>query len=1158
MSESEPVSTQPDLTPSITAELAAAGFEEAHEIGHGGFGIVYRCGQPSLDRTVAIKVLTSDLDSENLQRFLREQRAMGRLSGHPNIVHILQAGTTPTGRPYIVMEYHPHDSLEARIRRSGPLGWGQSLRLGVKVAGALEAGHRLGTLHRDVKPANILLTDYGEPQLTDFGIARVVGGFETSGAAIAGTPAYLAPEVLKGQAPTPASDVYSLGATIFCAITGHAAFERRSGEQMVAHFLRITTHPVPDLRGEGIPDEVCAAIELAMAGNPDDRPASAVEFGRILQEAERRNSLNVDEMALPTDEEVGIAGPRPRVCGAEIGTNTHPATQLAPPAPSTKFRPPTSTRPLVERRRLIDALRAGARRRLIVIHAPAGFGKSTLALQWRNTLTEEGTPVAWLTVDHDDNNAVWFLVHLIEAIRRVRPGLAHELADTLEEHRDEAERYVLASLINEIHESDERVAVVIDDWHRVTNAATISAMEFLLDNGCHHLQFVVTSRTRSGLPTGRLRVRNELIEIDSGALRFDAREASSFFEDLGGVRLTASDVTDLQESTEGWAAALQLASLSLRRSGDPATLIRHMSGRHHAIGEFLAENVLDALEPEIIDFLLATSITERTCGNLASVLARTKRGQAMLEAVEQRDLFLRRIDDDGNWFRYHRLFAEFLQRRLERDQPERIDELHRTASQWFADHEFLSEAVDHAVAAGDPNRAADLVESQGALLLERSQMATLLALVTKLPLSVAESRPRLQIAVAAANIQLQHAASAKTALERGYALLDRSSLTDAEIATLRIEADVIHGALKIAGDDIDGVDALLAACLSRPDTMRPWIVSGAADIATFVAIYRFDFAAARRLQDWASAYHQQTSGPYFPMYGHSFAGIAANEQLDVVAAEHEFREALRTAREFGGIHSQAARLASALLGELLYEQNKIDEAEHLIDESYELGPEGGVVDFMLARYGTGARIKALRGDLDSARHRLNEGASVARTLSLPRLAARVASERQRWGFSADASFGTSTNSIELRGNGIRAGIVELEETSAIRAMIAAGSLRHADLACDRAQALVNELEDQSRPKATLRAKLLLAACLSAAGRIAQAKGAIVSAVAQCAHLGLIRLLLDGGPEVVTVIEALQGDLRDGKWRSEWPLIPSSFLAEAIDADRNFPQRPRLR
>src|SRR5271165_1330249 len=235
MAGCDPLANRYDLTSVIAAELAAAGYDDAQEIGRGGFGAVYRCQQPSLDRTVAIKVLTTDLDPDNLQRFLREQRAMGKLSGHPNIVNIFQVGATKSGRPYIVMQYHPRNSLNARIHDGGPLSWPETLHIGVKMAGALEAAHRLGTLHRDVKPANILLTEYGEPQLTDFGIARIVGGFETRTGVITGSPAFTAPEVLEGRTPTPASDVYSLGATLFCADRPRRvrAPQRRAGSRSV-------------------------------------------------------------------------------------------------------------------------------------------------------------------------------------------------------------------------------------------------------------------------------------------------------------------------------------------------------------------------------------------------------------------------------------------------------------------------------------------------------------------------------------------------------------------------------------------------------------------------------------------------------------------------------------------------------------------------------------------------------------------------------------------------------------------------------------------------------------------------------------------------------------------------------------------------------------
>lgn len=363
MAENDPLTTQRDAVRDVAGELVEAGFADPVEIGRGGYGAVYRCRQPALDRDVAVKVLTDHLDAQNLERFVREQRAMGRLSGHPNIVNILEVGSTPEGFPFIVMQYHPHASLDLRIRRDGPLDWRDVLRLGIKVAGALETAHRAGTLHRDIKPGNILLTEYGEPQLTDFGIARISGGFETDADLVTGSPAFTAPELLAGATPSVTSDVYGLGATLFCALTGHAAFERRSGEQVVAHFLRVASEGVPDLTSAGFPAEVSGCIEHAMAREPADRPGSAAELGEELRNAQRRLGVRLDGMALPDgSSEPATSTPRRR------------RTTMTLPMPSTKFRPPVRPRAQVTRTRLLKTLRDGKLRRLTLIHAPTGYG----------------------------------------------------------------------------------------------------------------------------------------------------------------------------------------------------------------------------------------------------------------------------------------------------------------------------------------------------------------------------------------------------------------------------------------------------------------------------------------------------------------------------------------------------------------------------------------------------------------------------------------------------------------------------------------------------------------------------------------------------------------------------------------------------------------
>jgi ATP/maltotriose-dependent transcriptional regulator MalT len=1147
MASSDPLPTQGDVHAGVPAELAAAGFEAPEEIGRGGFGVVYRCNQPQLDRTVAVKVLTSDLEPDNLERFVREQVAMGKLSGHPHIVAIFQVGTTASGRPFIVMQYHPHGSLEAKIHDNGPVGWADALHIGVKVAGALETAHRRETLHRDVKPANILLTEYGEPQLADFGIARVIGGFQTGDGAVMGSPAYTAPEVLLGQPPDVTSDVYSLASTLFCAGTGHAVFERRKGEQMVAQFLRITRHPMPSLRDSGLPTDVCAVIEQAMSRNVEDRPATAEAFGEQLREVQRVHGLPVDDMPVP------IPAPTIRYNPSRSpGTpsRSYPVRTLTPPAPATRFQLPVSTKALVDRARLIEVLRAGNNKKLTVIHGPTGFGKSTLATQWAKLLTAEGVAVAWLTVDNDDNNVVWFLSHLIEAIRAVTPALATELGEVLEEHGDDAERYVLTSLINEIQETGTRMMLVIDDWHRVTDPATIRALLYLLVYASDELTVVVTSRSRSGLPMSRMRMQDELLEIDATALRFDVTESENFLVDLSGLDLDRADVEELTAKTDGWVAALQLASLSLRGRDDPDRLIGTMTGRHHAISEFLAENVLDTLEPSMLDFLLATSITERICGGLATALSGVPDGQAMLEQVEERDLFLRRIDEQ--WFRYHQLFLDFLRHRLSRDDPERVMRLHRAASTWFAENHFVSEAVDHALAAGDDQRAVALVESDGIELVATSQMATLIGLVGKLPAVAVRSHPRLQLALAWASIILHRVPDTERALARMDSTLDSSGLSDDEIADMRAEGGVVRGVAALRSDRLASIDEHIASCLARRDRLRPFAVAACANVATFAAAYRYDIEEVDRTRAWAAPYLERSRDTFNAVNGLCFAGIGHRLMLDIPTAETCFRKALKIAKRSGGSHSYTARLASSLLGELLYERGDLDEADRLLDEGYKLGPEGGSVDFKIARYVIAARIKALQGDRHAAGQRLDEAIHVASGLALNRLQAMAEHERTRLGLPPHAESDkwppASYESRRQPVDAIDEITVQFEEASAIRLLMVADDPEKNELACRWAQEWVDRAASPIRPQALLRARRLLGAALSAAGRVDEAKATVATVASQCAQLGMLRYLVDGGPYVVATLSELQADQHAGWWRPQWPAIPADFLDKAVNAE----------
>ncbi|MFC9833921.1 protein kinase [Rhodococcus sp. NPDC127530] len=470
MGEGDPLDTQ-RYPPTPAAELGGAGFADVQEIGRGGFGVVYRCTQADLDRTVAVKVLTVELDEENRARFFREQRAMGRLTGHPNIVNILQVGATDSGRPYIVMPYHSQDSLDVRIRRHGPLSVEEALRLGVKIAGALESAHRLGVLHRDVKPANILLTDYGEPELADFGIAHISGGFETATGAVTGSPAYTAPEVLAGDPPAPAADVYGLGATLFSALTGHAAFERRSGEQVVAQFLRITTTEAPDLREHEIPDDVSAVVARAMSREPGQRPATAADFGEELRGLQRAHGFLVDEM--PLRAEPGTQGNNRRsqdVRPGRAGTSTPGATGNLP-LELTSF--------VGRRHELTEAKNLLAGSRLVTLTGIGGVGKTRLAMRIAPAVQRE----------YDDG------VRLVELGElRDESSLVDAIAGALG-LRDHSARPLREVLIEFL--APRQVLLIFDNCEHMVDAVAELAGPLLYT--CPRLRILATSREPLGL-----------------------------------------------------------------------------------------------------------------------------------------------------------------------------------------------------------------------------------------------------------------------------------------------------------------------------------------------------------------------------------------------------------------------------------------------------------------------------------------------------------------------------------------------------------------------------------------------------------------------------------------------------------------------------------
>jgi serine/threonine-protein kinase PknK len=389
-------------------------------------------------------------------------------------------------------------------------------------------------------------------------------------------------------------------------------------------------------------------------------------------------------------------------------------------------------------------------------------------------------------------------------------------------------------------------------------------------------------------------------------------------------------------------------------------------------------------------------------------------------------------------------------------------------------------------------------------------MTTLLGIINKLPSPLVTSRPRVQLNLGWAHILLQHTAAANAALNRFEAAVGRAELSDTARADMCAEANVVRAVAESFADRTADVDGLVAEAMSRPDTLHPRVAGVAGNIAAFAAIYRFEFDTAHRLLEWAAPYHEMM-GPFASVYAACYDGIAARYQLDIERAKASFRRAFDIGSGVGP-HSHAARLAGALLGQLLYETGDLATATRLLDESYQLGPEGGGVDYLTARYVVGARLRAINGDRDTAKEHLSAGMGVAEALGLQRLAAAVSNERIRLGIDIATAVADRLRAQRTipRDAGITTVTAELDEDSGIRLLSASNSDEDQEQACRRATELLSGIDAQQRPFANLSARLLLAETLAATGRRAEAATVSSNAAARCVAVGLSRLPVDAG------------------------------------------------
>lgn len=433
--------------------------------------------------------------------------------------------------------------------------------------------------------------------------------------------------------------------------------------------------------------------------------------------------------------------------------------QVMTPAPllETKFHIPRRRRGLVSRSRLGERLSRGSASKLLLVSAPAGFGKTTLLAEWLaagptrtdDGLTEERA-VAWLSLDPGDNDPASFWTYLVAALRTATPEVGTSELALLQGTQPPPIHSLLTTLLNDLGTLSNDVVLVLDDYHLVEAREVQDDMAFLLDHAPPQLHLVIASRSDPAMPLARLRARGELVDIRAVDLRFTPDEAATYLNGVMGLTLTAGDVAALEGRTEGWIAALQLAALSLQGRDDAAGFIAGFAGDDRYIVDYLAEEVLQRQPEQVQAFLLQTSILGRLNGPSCDAVTGQGGGKSMLEALDRGNLFLVPLDDRRQWYRYHHLFADVLRARLSEEQPDLIRELHQRASDWYEQNAERAAAIRHALAAEDLQRAADLMERAMPAMSRERQEARMLGWLETLPDEVVRARPVLSNAYAGA------------------------------------------------------------------------------------------------------------------------------------------------------------------------------------------------------------------------------------------------------------------------------------------------------------------------------------------------------------------------------------------------------------------------
>jgi len=807
------------------------------------------------------------------------------------------------------------------------------------------------------------------------------------------------------------------------------------------------------------------------------------------------------------------------------------------PLLATKLYVPPQRHNQVPRPRLIQQLGVALQlgRRLILVSAPAGFGKTTLLADWTSGIrlvsgdsNEIENRILWLSLDEEDNSPLRFWTYLVAAFQTAHTDLGQATSSLLQLPQLPLPSTLLTPLLNKVAALPETLTLVLDDYHLISAPQVHKGLAFLLDHQPSNLHLVIATRADPPLPIFRLRARGQLTELRSDDLRFTPDEAATFLNSTMDLGLTPEDVQALEARTEGWIVGLQLAALSLQGRANAHEFIAAFTGGHHYVLEYLTEEVVRCQSQAVQRFLMQTSILERLNGSLCDSLTGEQNGEAVLADLQRRNLFIVPLDDERRWYRYHHLFADLLSNLMRGEWPEeQIYELHHRASQWYEQHGSLDDAVKHALQAQDFDRAATLIEQAAGATMLHGRLTTLLGWIEALPEDLLHMRPRLRLHQGWAHSLSGRVAEAAEILhdaKRTLQALPPSSEND----LLRGELAALLTGIATMREDTAAIFREAQEALAHLPEDN--LVSRGRTYVALGTAYAYDNDMAKALETWQSARDLALEA------GNLFLAAAAIEilagaQIHQLGKLREGERTLQQVLELGtapdGSKLAFAGTAHALLAEIYLEWNDLDAAEAYLKKGIELIQQGGIGYSLSPVYCTKARLCRAREDTAGALEALRTAEMAAGAHPLCHFIIDLLScqvQTKLWLGDVEAALGWARGEPALTKRELPKALPiflsEIQQISLARVYLAQGEPEQALAALD---GLEQQAQEAGRSAHVIEICLLQALAWYALGKHSIALKSFERSLSLAEPEGYVRLYLEAGKAIIPLLSQAASD-----------------------------------